>query len=224
MDGPQDSGPSRPGDWQLLSGGRAPIPTSLGRMGCTAPVHRKRACGLPAQWPPISQPVSAPMSSLDWGFNNMHLVKVKPKNYLIYSIINHYEGVTSMVNYLIGTCGPYRNGAWCPPGTWGRGLVPSQQEREVRGQTPTEAPTTDHPPTLLARPQPQAPRTCTHSLPVALSPGQSCDHDTTSKLFWAPGEGTVTSSHLLPHQHISHQDTDAPVSQRAKHPESPHGT
>lgn len=195
-------------------------------------MHRKWACSLPTGRPPISQPVSAPAFSTVSGRNDdLYLVKVKPKDYVILCVTNRSKSATSLMANLLGTCGPLRErslssqvstqplggGACCPPSRRGR----SGARRRLKAPAPATLP-----PSLPAR-SPWAPHTRTHSFPVALSPGQSRDHDSTSTLFRAPGRG---DGHLLPSHpkgrgslsshisQISHQDTDTPLHPKSKAP------
>lgn len=134
--------PSPAGYRQLLSGDRAHFHTQVpqDQAGHGAPPPQKvdrcpSQVGLQAPprpgWPSISQPVSAPLSSTDWGHNDLYLAEVDPKSYLILYMINQYNDDTSLVAHLMGMCGPFQSHPdWLDPGpplTLGMGLWPPQQ-------------------------------------------------------------------------------------------------
>lgn len=101
-----------------LAGDRAhshiQVPTMLGRVRCTGPVHRKWT-GVPPAQVGLHSPHRAathlpacisPVSSTVWGHNDFYLEEVQPKSYLILYVINQYNDVTSLVANLMGTWGP----------------------------------------------------------------------------------------------------------------------
>ncbi|XP_046949845.1 uncharacterized protein LOC124522443 [Lynx rufus] len=146
--GTRTQAPGQPGGWQLLSGGQSPVPTRRGRMGGTARMHRKWACSLPTGRPPISQPVSAPASSTVSGRNDdLYLVKVKPKDYVILYVTNRSKSATSLMANLLDRRENFRDrghrpqtGGWCFPAAGPRRASPGPElhrgAREVDGAPP----------------------------------------------------------------------------------------
>lgn len=206
--------PSCPWEWQLLSGGRAPVPMRL-----RSPCARGGGLRSPCWVAPTSQPVSAPRTSTVWGHNDIYLAKVKPKDYLIHYIINRYHGVTSLLAYMLGTCGlrspwnqastqPLGGGARCPPSRrGGSGARP----RPASHHSPRAPCTCTHTPRPLTRTV-QRPGLRLHAIADTGKRGRSPPPAS------SPGKGESLSSHT---SQISHHNTDGPLCPRERGPSQP---